>query len=227
MKYLNPYNTFLNEAWFPGKKRLLKQKEELEKQKEELNKQHKDINKQKADVDKQYEEALSKLNQELQQHLEPFLNKKFKFQYEQIVWKSNSSNFREIDIADFTFNGLEPDLRTDWNTNKITDLFLTLHLTDRYNKVVEVWFDEKSPTEKLLDLEYCKPWDKNFSTILHGNYQDKQEIDYKNPDSFPHKADYMDLVPAEYNTYNLLKELKFFVEQANEHIREQQKSRGI
>jgi hypothetical protein len=225
MKHLNDYTNFLNEAWFPGKKRLMNEKERLEKEGEELRKKRDELDKKRKEMDKKEKEAFDKLHKELNEHLKDYLNKKYKFQYQQIVWKSQNSNYPEIDVADFTFNELKADYRMGLGKGDGMDMYFMLRFTDRYNKVVEIMFDENSPTEKKLDLEYCKPWDMKSSTILMGNYVDKTDIDYDNPKSYPHKADYMELVPAAYDTYNLLGELKTLIVQANELIKQRKEKK--
>jgi len=219
MKYLNTYNNFLNEAWFPGKRKLMKQKEELEKQGKELDDKSKKIKEESDKADNEYKEAMDKADKATNDIIKHFINQKFKFQYLQTVWKSSSSNYSEIDTVDFIFKGVKIEWRWDWDSGAATEIYFTMKLIDRYDKEVDVVFDEKSPTDKKLDLEYCKPWDRNFSTILHGNYTTQTKIDYDNPNSYPHKQEWMDLVPAEYATYNLLGELKAIIQQANEEIK--------
>lgn len=164
-----------------------------------------------------------KINNQINNLLKHFINQKFKFQYEQIIWKSHNSNYPEIDVADFIFKGVSLEPIWDLHTEKLIDVFFNITFIDRYNKEVIVYFDKKSPTDKKLDLEYANPWDKNYSTILHGNYKDKTKIDYDDPKSYPNKADYMDLVPSEYRTTELLGELKGILQQSNEQIKTKNK----
>jgi hypothetical protein len=226
MKYLNKYEKFVNEAWFPGKKRLMSEKERLEKEGEELRKKREELDKKRKEMDEKEKEAFDKLQQGLNEHLKDYLNKKYKFQYQQIIWKSQNSNYPEIDVVDFIFNDVKAHYRGGLSEADGMDMYFMLYFTDRYNKVVEIMFDEKSPTDKKLDLEYCKPWDMKSSTILTGNYVDKTNIDYDNPKSYPHKADYMNLVPASYDTYNLLGELKTLIIAANELIKQHKEKKG-
>lgn len=217
MKYLDRYDMF-NEAWFPGKRKLTKKLEDIKKESDKLDKELEEKKRKQEEAERLDKEADEQVEKGLKQHFKDFFGKKYKFQYEQTIWTTKHSNYPEIDVVDFTFNGMKPEYRFDWDTEKITGLYLTLSFTDRYDKVVEVYFDEKSPTEKLLDLEYCKPWDKKFTVILHGNYKEKTDIDYDDESSYPHRTDYMDLVPAEYSTYNLLKEVQFFLKETNKLI---------
>ena len=165
--------------------------------------------------------VLKKADEEIKKHLNRFLNQDYPFQYSVYVWKSNSENYQEIDIADFKLVNIMVHPRYDWDTGKVTEFFLYLYFIDRYDDEVVTAFEPNSPTEKMLDLEYCKPWDKKTETSFSATYaDDDDDIDYNDPTRYPTRkgGGAMDLVPADYKTYQLLSEIKSTLEIINSQI---------
>lgn len=238
MKHLNSYNTFLNEAWWSKKKENKPSKfkpilsmddydkmtpEEFAAHKKESDEEAKKLDDLYNANKKQRRENFKQTDDALNIALKSFIGQKYKFQYSQYVWKSKSENYPEIDVADFTFNGINTEPRFDWDSGKMTEVFFSLNFTDRYNHNIEIYFDEKSPTDKQIDLEYSKPWELRDKS-LRGDYGvGLSSIDYDDPNSYPNRHGNVDMVPAEYKTNTLLQEIKSILQQANETIKEQSK----
>ena len=237
MKHLNTYNNFLNEAWWSKKKEEKKPSkfkpilsmedyekmtpEEREAYKKELDEEGKRLDVEHEANKKKRREEFKEADDAINKAISSFINQKYKFQYSQYVWKSKSENYPEIDVADFTFKGVNLEPRFDWNSLKLTDVFLTLNFVDRYDHNIEVYFDEECPTDKQIDLEYSKPWDLKRDKALRGDYGvGFSSIDYDDPKSYPNRHGNVDMVPAEYRTNVLLGELKSLLQQANEEIKE-------
>lgn len=237
MKYLDTYNSFLNEAWYsrkreekkPSKYKPILSMEDYDKMTpEERAANKKALDEEGKRLDAEHEVNKKKRREEFKQAddainatLKSFIGQKYSFQYSQYIWKSNSENYPEIDVADFTFKGINMEPRYDWNSLKLTDVFLTLNFTDRYDHNIEVYFDEECPTDKQIDLEYSKPWDLKRDKALRGDYGVKSSsINYDDPKSYPNRHGNVDMVPAEYRTNVLLQEIKGILQQANEEIKQ-------
>ena len=233
MKRINSYNDFLNEKWFSRKKDKPKRKpmlsmedydkmtpEEFEENKKELYEEGKRLDAKNKINKQKRREDFKDMDDALRLQLKSFLNKKYKFQYDQVIWRHKSSNYQEIDIAEFEFIDINIEPIFDWNSGKMTDIFFILTFKDRYNHLIEINFNNDSPTDKKLDLEYDKPIDRNFKAILHGDYgHGYSDINYEDPNIYPHRGGSVDLVPSEYQTYQLLSELKDIMEQLNKDIK--------
>ena len=146
----------------------------------------------------------------LDEYITHFLNKKFKFQYCEIVWKSGGGNYKEIDTADFVFKSANIEPRVDWKSDKVVGVYLIINLIDRYGDELQVYFDTTSPTTNKVDLEYAKPWETNYETILVGNHRNRKDKT---------KGDRVQLVPVEYKTTEMLEELKSILEELNDQIK--------
>ena len=238
MKYLNTYNNFLNEAWWTKKKEDKKPSkykpilsmedydkmtpEELETNKKALDEEGKRLDAEHEINKKKRREEFKEADNAINNVIKDFIGKKYSFQYSQYIWKSKSENYPEIDVSDFTFNGINTEPRFDWNSLKLTDVFFTLNFTDRYGHDIEIYFDEKCPTDKQIDLEYSKPWELRNKS-LRGDYG-RDSIDYDDPKSYPNRHGNVDMVPAEYRTNVLLGEIKSILQQTNDEIKEKNKS---
>ena len=234
MKHLKPYDAILNEKWFSRKKEenkpskykpILSLKDYKNMNPEELEAYTKELEEESKLIDAEHEENKKKqradfkdTDDKLNELLKNFIRQKYKFQYSQYVWKSKHENYKEIDTTDFLFNGINLEPRFDWNSNKMVGAYFTLNFIDRYNNGVEVIFEEDSPTENKIDLEYSKPWELRDKS-LRGTYDYKLSgFNYDNPDNYPHRNVSVDLVPADYKTITLLQEIKGILQEVNDTI---------
>ena len=166
------------------------------------------------------DEILKKADKEIKKHLNKYLNEDYPFQYSVYVWKGPHENYQEIDVADFKFVNIMVHPRWDWNTGKVTELYLYLYFIDRYDDEIVMPFEKNSPTEKKLDLEYCKPWDNRDETSFTAVYSDDEgdDIDYDDKSRYPTRkgGGAMNLVPADYKTTEFLKEVKSTLDMINQ-----------
>jgi hypothetical protein len=163
------------------------------------------------------DKMLRKANIEIKRHLSKYLLKKFPFQYAVYIWKSNSENYEEIDVSDFEFI----DIMAQPYYGKPPGVFFYLIFVDKDGEKIAVDFNQKSPTERLGNLEYLKPWEKS-KMALKGNYMEQPDWgkeDFDNPDNYPHKNSWIDLVPADYKTVSFLKEVKSILEIVNDQVK--------
>lgn len=236
MKHLKTYDTLLNEKWFSRKKEDRKPSkfkpilslddykkmtpEEMEANKKELEEERKRLDAEEERQKKKKRADFKEADDKLNELLKSYIGKKYKFQYSQFVWKSKSENYNEIDTTDFLFTGINIEPRYDWNSNKMVAAYFTLNFTDRYNNNVEVVFEEDSPTENKIDLEYAKPWELKRDIALRGTYDYKLSgFDYDNPDNYPHRNISVELVPNDYKTVTLLQEIKNILQGVNDTIK--------
>jgi len=166
------------------------------------------------------DKMLSNADNQLKLHLKKYLLKKFSFQYDVVIWKSPSTNYEEIDVYDFEFIDLMIQPRYDWDSGRVTDFFLYLYFVDKDGDKFAMYITDKTPVERMGNLEYMKPWDKNDNAI-QGNYtdSDKDDIDLNNEKHYPRKNGWLDLVPNEYKTTEFLKEVKSTLEMINDSIK--------
>jgi len=172
----------------------------------------------KLKKERKEDKVLLQADEEIKKHLNKYLNNDYSFQYSVYVWKGPHENYQEIDVADFKFINIMVAPRYDWNSGKVTEFFLYLYFIDRYGDEIVVPFEKNSPTEKKIDLEYCKPWDKKLDTVLVASYVDvEDEIDYSDESRYPSRkgGGAMNLVPNSYETMNFLSEIKNTLEMIN------------
>jgi hypothetical protein len=168
------------------------------------------------------DKILTKADIQLRKHLKKYFLKKFSFQYSVHVWKSKHENYQEIDVADFEFIDLMIQPRFDWDTDKVEEFFLYLFFIDKYGDKISFHFDMNSPTEKIIDLEYVKPWEMKFENSFNASYVDEEDnINYDDPSRYPTRkgGGAMYLVPNEYKTYEFLKDIKSVLEMINDNFK--------
>jgi hypothetical protein len=68
----------------------------------------------------------------------------------------------------------------------------------------------------MVDLEYANLAERG-NKVMRGNF-DNDDIDYDDPSSYPKRHSSIDLVPNEYKTIELLKEIKFLLKEINENL---------
>jgi hypothetical protein len=229
MRHLNSnYNDFINEAKFFKRKSNKKpeilsfndienmtpeERDEYRKKLEEESKKLKEISKQ----NKLIRRAESKdMDDELNKTLKQYIDKDYSFQYSQYVWKSNNSNYEEIDVADFIFKGINVEPSYDLNSDIVKKVFFILNFIDRYGNLIEVPLFEYTPINKIVDLEYANLAERS-NKVMRGNFDD-DDIDYDDPSSYPKRHCSIDLVPNDYKTIELLKEIKFLLKEINENL---------
>lgn len=147
------------------------------------------------------------------------------FQYSVYVWKSKSENYVEVDVANFKFVDIEIEPRYNLENDNIEESFFSLYFIDRYGDKIKVYFDNTSPTQNKIDLEYAKPWDKKPEVCLSARYADDEdkhpdEINYDDPSRYPSRkgGGVIDLVPSDYVAVQLLSTIKGILEQINDYI---------
>lgn len=175
----------------------------------------------KMKEERKQDEILNQADDQLKEHLKSYMNINYPFQYSVHVWKGPHENYLEVDIADFKFIDIMIQPRSDWNTGKVTDFFLYLYFIDRYGDEIAIHYETDSPTEKTIDLEYAKPWDRKPDNVLSASYVDvEDDIDYTDISRYPtRKGGGMDLVPADYKTIQFLSEIKAALELINDSYR--------
>ncbi len=165
--------------------------------------------------------ALTEAENQINNHISKFINKKYGFQYSVVVWKSKNSNYTEIDHDQLTFNGVEIEPTYYSNSDIATGAFFYLKFTDKNNDEVSIYFPSDAITQNEIDLEYAKPWDLS-KKALRGDVADKEEdldkIDYDDPNRYPNRDSHFVYVPSEYKTIELLTELKELLQSLNEQI---------
>ena len=157
----------------------------------------------------------------IKQLLKKYLLNKFSFQYAVYIWKSNHENYEEIDVADFELIDIYLEHQFTWTSDKSVGVFIYLIFVDKDGDKIAVHFIDKTPTEKMGNLEYdIKPWEKNEKT-LHGDYMDHPDYekeDFEGDKIYPRKNGWIDLVPNEYKTTEFLKEVKSILEMLNDQF---------
>lgn len=163
----------------------------------------------KLKQDRKNDKILQRADIDLKLHLKKYLLKKFSFQYSLYIWKSNNENYEEIDVNDFEF--IDIMVQPYFGESEMVEkFFLYLYFVDKDGDKIAVYFTDSSPTEKLCDLDYAKPLEKN-GKVLDGDYTEQPDLDkkdYKNEKIYPLKNSTIDLVPADYNTIQFLKDVK-------------------
>jgi len=165
---------------------------------------------------------IQKAEKELNSHISKFINQKYGFQYSAVVWTSKSSNYKEIDHDQLTFKGIEIEPTFYDNSDVATGVFFYLIFTDKNNQDTSIYFNSDSVTQNQIDLEYVKPWDLSKNSLKGTiseieDYDVKDNIDYDDPNRYPNRG-YIDYVPSEYKTIELLTELKGLLQSINDQI---------
>lgn len=165
--------------------------------------------------------ALLKAESEMNKHISKFINKKYGFQYSVVIWTSKSSNYKEIDHEQLTFNGLQIEATYYNNSDVPTGAFFYLSFTNKDNDEVLIYFPDDAITQNEIDLEYAKPWD--FEKTLRGDVGDKEididKTDFSDPSRYPNRGTHFNFVPSEYSTIELLTELKGLLQQINDQVK--------
>jgi len=166
---------------------------------------------------------IQKAEKELNSHISKFINQKYGFQYSAVVWTSKSSNYKEIDHDQLTFKGIEIEPTFYDNSDVATGVFFYLIFTDKNNQDTSIYFNSDSVTQNQIDLEYVKPWDLSKNSLKGTiseieDYDVKDNIDYDDPNRYPNRSGYIDYVPSEYKTIELLTELKGLLQSINDQI---------
>jgi len=158
----------------------------------------------------------------IKRELKKYLLKKFSFQYSVYIWKGNHENYEEIDVSDFELIDIYLEHQFTWTSDKSVGVFIYLIFVDKDGEKIAVHFNDKTPTEKMGDLEYdIKPWEKN-EKVLRGDYMDHPDYekeDFEGDKIYPRKNGWIDLVPNEYKTTEFLKEVKSILEMVNDQYR--------
>jgi hypothetical protein len=168
------------------------------------------------------DKILSKADIQLRRHLSKYLLKKFSFQYLAHVWTGPHKNYKEVDVADFEFIDVMVQPRYNWETNRVNGFLLYLYFVDRYNDKICFHFEDNSPTEKKIDLEYAKPWETKFNNSFNASYVDDPDvIDYNDMSRYPTKkgGGAIYLVPNEYKTFEFLKDVKETLEMITDSLK--------
>jgi hypothetical protein len=146
------------------------------------------------------DKSLLTAESELNSKISGFIGKKYGFQYSVVHFRDNNKPFNEIDHDELTFKGVNIETTFYGNSETPTGVFFYLIFTDKNNDEVSIYFNEDSITTNIIDLEYANPWDLSKKT-LRGTIGDAEE-------SKSNRFNSLNYVPSEYNTIELLNELK-------------------
>ena len=97
----------------------------------------------------------------MNKHISKFINKKYGFQYSVVIWTSKSSNYKEIDHDQLTFNGLQIEATYYNNSDLPTGAFFYLSFTNKDNDEVFIfnnWTFSSSPTINPFDHPVYDIW---------------------------------------------------------------------